>query len=77
MMKRLIVLIGVLLCSALILLSADDKHVAELLKRKTPSAHCVGFTILEAGKGINCHGDTIALVKVNGYYSTVESEHGN
>jgi hypothetical protein len=31
-----------------------------------PKKHCVGYTIIEFGKGIDCHGDTVKLVKVNG-----------
>lgn len=32
---------------------------------------CVGFTVIEAGKGVNCYGDTIRLAKTNGYYSVI------
>ena len=27
---------------------------------------CKGYTIIEFGKGIDCHGDTVKLVKVRG-----------
>jgi hypothetical protein len=27
---------------------------------------CVGFTIIEFGKGIDCNGDTVKLVRKNG-----------
>jgi hypothetical protein len=27
---------------------------------------CYGYVIIEFGKGINCDGDTVKLVKVNG-----------
>jgi hypothetical protein len=30
------------------------------------SKPCYGYTIIEFGKGINCNGDTVKLVKVNG-----------
>jgi hypothetical protein len=29
---------------------------------------CVGYTIIEAGRGIDCHGDTIRLIKKYGFY---------
>jgi hypothetical protein len=30
--------------------------------------HCSGYTILEAGKGVDCNGDTVRLIKKYGYY---------
>jgi hypothetical protein len=27
---------------------------------------CLGYTIIEFGKGIDCNGDTVKLVRVNG-----------
>ena len=29
---------------------------------------CRGYEVIEAGKGINCHGDTIKLTKRSGFY---------
>jgi len=29
---------------------------------------CTGFTVIEASKGIDCHGDTVRLVKRGGIY---------
>ena len=34
------------------------------LERKT----CTGYEVIEAGKGIDCHGDTIKLTKRSGFY---------
>jgi hypothetical protein len=31
-----------------------------------PKKTCYGYTIVEFGKGIDCNGDTIRLVKING-----------
>ena len=31
-----------------------------------PRKKCVGYTIIEFGKGIDCNGDTVKLVKRNG-----------
>jgi hypothetical protein len=33
---------------------------------KKDSKPCYGYTIIEFGKGIDCNGDTVKLVKVNG-----------
>lgn len=30
--------------------------------------HCRGYSVIEVDKGIDCNGDTIKLVKVNGYF---------
>jgi hypothetical protein len=32
---------------------------------------CFGYTIIEAGKGINCAGDTIPLKITRGYYKLI------
>jgi hypothetical protein len=29
---------------------------------------CVGYSVLEVGKAIDCNGDTIRLTKRNGFY---------
>jgi hypothetical protein len=56
-----------LISTALLMIGADfrtpqPKAVVEAKK------HCVGYTILEAGLGIDCKGDTVKLVKKYGYY---------
>jgi hypothetical protein len=30
--------------------------------------HCRGYSVIEVDKGIDCNGDTIKLVKVNGFF---------
>jgi hypothetical protein len=39
----------------------DSSKIAVAPKKK-----CLGFTIIEYGKGVDCNGDTVKLVKVNG-----------
>jgi hypothetical protein len=29
---------------------------------------CRGYTVIEVDKGVDCNGDTIRLVKTNGYF---------
>lgn len=29
---------------------------------------CPGFTVIEASRGVDCHGDTVRLVKRGGFY---------
>lgn len=65
-MKTIFLLFGVVL-TLIVLLGADirrDKEAAVMpAVEKLP---CYGYTIIEFGKGINCHGDTVRLVKVKG-----------
>lgn len=30
--------------------------------------HCIGYSVIAADKGVDCNGDTIRLIKVNGYF---------
>ena len=30
--------------------------------------HCKGYSVIEVDKGIDCNGDTLKLIKVNGYF---------
>ena len=39
----------------------SSKEPVQLPKKK-----CLGYTIIEFGKGIDCNGDTVKLVRVNG-----------
>jgi hypothetical protein len=65
-MKKILLLFSVVL-TLVVLLGADirrDKQASALTKvEKKP---CYGYTIIEFGKGIDCDGDTVRLVKVNG-----------
>jgi len=58
------ILLIVIVISAFVLTSADYKTVG------VPSAKkfCRGYSVIEADKGIDCHGDTIKLVKVHGFF---------
>ena len=46
-----------------------ETHAAKLKKH-----HCFGYTIVEAGKGVDCYGDTISLVKRHGFYELASIE---
>ena len=65
-MKRIVA--GIVLAGALFgFIAADTRSVEEtspaiIVSRKP----CYGYTIIEFGKGIDCHGDTVKLVKVKG-----------
>jgi hypothetical protein len=34
----------------------------------TKKRNCTGYSVIEVDKGIDCNGDTIHLVKVNGFF---------
>ncbi|HYI76026.1 MAG TPA: hypothetical protein VEW65_00315 [Chryseolinea sp.] len=57
-----LIIIGV---SAFVLTSADYKKFDPPVSTKK---FCRGYSVIEADKGIDCHGDTIKLVKVNGFF---------
>lgn len=52
----------------LVLIGADirrkDSPTTQMVPQK--KSRCYGYTIIEFGKGIDCNGDTVKLVKVNG-----------
>ena len=65
-MKKVFFLFGVVLL-LVVILGADirrNKQVPPSPVVERPA--CKGYTIIEFGKGINCDGDTINLVKVPG-----------
>ena len=65
-MKTIFLLFGLVLM-LVTLLGADIRRKKEAIKPVTvEKAPCYGYTIIEFGKGVNCHGDTVKLVKVKG-----------
>ena len=70
-MKKLLSLVAICVIFCLTMSGADffsrGSAAVEL------KLHCGGYTIVEAGKGIDCHGDTVQLVKKNGYYQLAMS----
>lgn len=65
-MKTICLLFSVVLM-LIMLVGADIRREKEAsvlpVVEKKP---CFGYTIIEFGKGINCDGDTVKLVKVKG-----------
>jgi hypothetical protein len=65
-MKRAFITLTLALCTGLLLIGADFRSPqppkAEVKK------FCTGYTVIEAGLGIDCNGDTVKLVKKFGYY---------
>ena len=67
-MKKMFVLTLALMCVILIMGTASFRTVPHWLNNSTTTpGKCVGYTIIAFDKGIDCHGDTIRLVRTNGY----------
>jgi len=58
------ILLIIIVISAFLLTSADYKRADVPAAKKV----CRGYSVIEADKGIDCHGDTIKLVKVHGFF---------
>ena len=68
MLKTMIrsIVIGAVAIFMLLLTGASQKEYASTTT--TARKFCRGYTVIEADKGIDCYGDTIRLVKTNGYF---------
>ena len=64
-MKKIFLLFGLVL-TLVVLLGADIRRKKEASLPLVEKKPCYGYTIIEFGKGINCNGDTVKLVKVEG-----------
>ena len=65
-MKKIFLLFSIVLM-LVVLLGADIRRQKESELAPVPvEKPCYGYTIIEFGKGINCNGDTVKLVKVKG-----------
>jgi hypothetical protein len=76
-MKRAFITVSFLVSTALLMIGADfrtPKHEPVAAIKK----HCAGYTIIEAGLGLDCNGDTVKLVKKYGYYEIARNnENGD
>lgn len=66
-MKRMLLTLPVLIGIGLLMIGADFRSAKPEAATEVKK-HCAGYTILEAGLGIDCLGDTVKLVKKYGYY---------
>jgi hypothetical protein len=73
-MKRVVFTVAVLLCIAMMLTGMDIRTLVKVKETGRVKKNCVGYTILEVDKGIDCDGDTVKLTKVHGYYEVVSSD---
>ena len=66
-MKKVFVLVVVLVCLVMVIVAADFRAIPHLMRAAPEKQNCVGYTIVEFDKGIDCHGDTITLTRKNGF----------
>ena len=65
-MKKVVLTLAVLIILVVILGADIYRSEATSTTPATPEKLCYGYTIIEFGKGIDCNGDTVRLVKING-----------
>jgi hypothetical protein len=70
-MKRVVFTVAVLLCFTMMMTGMDIRTLVKVRENGKAKKNCVGYTIIEADKGIDCYGDTVKLTKVHGYYEVV------
>jgi hypothetical protein len=76
-MKKIVLALPVMII--LVVMIGADIERSELppVTSTVQKKPCYGYTIIEFGKGINCNGDTIKLVKVNGGQQLMQQEEQN
>lgn len=72
-MKKVFVLAVVLVCLVIVIVAADFRTITNLQEAAPDKRSCVGYTIIEFDKGVDCHGDTIKLTRKNGFAEKVVS----
>lgn len=55
------------LCLVIFVGAAGFTTPTSWLKEQKPENKCLGYTIIAFDKGIDCYGDTIRLVRRNGF----------
>ena len=75
LMKKIFLLFSIVIL-LVVLLGADIRGKKQAsLAREVEKKPCYGYTIIEFGKGINCDGDTVQLIKVEGGQAMARVEH--
>ena len=58
----------------MIIVAADFRRIPALLDAPSRKNPCTGYTIIEFDKAIDCYGDTIALMRKNGFAERVTAQ---
>jgi hypothetical protein len=65
-MKKIILAVGIITGAAAMLGADIRRNDSSKTAIAVPKKKCIGYTIIEFGKGIDCNGDTVKLKRVNG-----------
>lgn len=71
-MKTRMITLGLAICATLLMMGADFMVPQEATSNAP--RFCSGYVVIEAGKGLDCNGDTILLVTRKGYYERIYIE---
>ena len=75
-MKRTLFLLASVVC-VILLFAATQSEVRDLPPQVPAKKSCTGYEVIEAGKGINCYGDTIKLTRRSGFYEVASNVNPN
>lgn len=73
-MKRVSLILTLGLAGLMVMGAERRNTVAPKQEKKVAKKACIGYTIIEASKGIDCNGDTIKLVRTAGFYERVRND---
>lgn len=73
-MKRVFIVVVAFLCLVLMMGAAGVTTTGPWFDGKNAGKRCLGYTIIAFDKGVDCHGDTIQLVRKNGFAERVSSD---
>jgi hypothetical protein len=76
-MKKIILALTIMLILVVMVGANFKGNDVAPVAAEVPKKPCYGYTIIEFGKGINCDGDTIKLVKVNGGQQLMQHPEAN
>jgi hypothetical protein len=65
-MKKIILAVGILASVAAMLGADIRRNDSSTTQQIVQKKKCIGYTIIEFGKGIDCNGDTVKLKRING-----------
>lgn len=65
-MKKGLIIGMVVACLVMLMMGAEFRQSAD--RENKNGSICSGYTIIEADKGVDCHGDTVNLIKNHGFY---------
>jgi hypothetical protein len=67
-MKKIVSMLAVAALLVLMATGSGFNALPEAPLERTVKQQCFGYTVLENSKGLNCKGDTVTLVKRNGFF---------